>query len=73
VVADASIVPARGEPDYQSKFLEVRYKIVTERGGKVTDNLNKQAVPLGNYPLLRAPEGEKLKVDLDSGRVSRAP
>ena len=73
VVTDASILPARGEPDYQSKFLEVRYKIVTERAGRVTDNLSKHAVPLGTWPLLRAPEGENLKVDLDSGRVARAP
>jgi hypothetical protein len=73
VVTDASIVPARGEPEYQSKFLEIRYRIVTERGGKVTDDLGKHAVPLGTYPLLRAPEGEHLKVDLDSGRVSRSP
>lgn len=71
VVTDAKITPARGEPQYQSKFIEGRYRIVTDRGGKVTEDREKFAVPLGPYPLLRAPEGEQLEVDLDSGRVKR--
>lgn len=71
VVTDAKITPARGEPQYQSRFIEGRYRIVRERAGQVTEDLDKYSVPLGNYPLLRAPEGEQLEVDLDSGRVTR--
>lgn len=71
VVTDPKIVPARGEPTYQSRFIESKYRIVTERGGQVTEDLSRYTVALGSYPLLRKPDGEELKVDLESGRVTR--